>query len=45
LPRLCTNQLHLLDGGHWLLETHLAEVAALMRDFLGRVHAFKATRL
>jgi pimeloyl-ACP methyl ester carboxylesterase len=32
-------ELHLLDGGHWLLETQLEEVAALMRDFLGRVHA------
>ena len=32
-------ELHLLDGGHWLLETNLAEVAALSRDFLGRVHA------
>ncbi len=32
-------ELHLLDGGHWLLETHLEEVVALMRDFLGRVHA------
>jgi pimeloyl-ACP methyl ester carboxylesterase len=31
-------ELHLLDGGHWLLETHLDEVAMLMRDFLGRVH-------
>jgi pimeloyl-ACP methyl ester carboxylesterase len=31
-------ELHLLDGGHWLLETHLEEVAGLMRDFLGRVH-------
>ena len=31
-------ELHLLDGGHWLLETHLDEVVALMRDFLGRVH-------
>jgi len=30
--------LHLLDGGHWLLETNLEEVVALMRDFLGRVH-------
>ncbi|WP_077146345.1 alpha/beta fold hydrolase [Sphingopyxis sp. KK2] len=28
--------LHLLDGGHWLLETNLEEVAALMRDFLDR---------
>jgi pimeloyl-ACP methyl ester carboxylesterase len=31
-------ELHLLDGGHWLLETHLDEVVALMRDSLGRVH-------
>lgn len=29
--------IHLLeDGGHWLLETHLDEVVALMRDFLER---------
>ena len=32
-------ELHLLDGGHWLLETHLSEVVDYMRDFLGRVHA------
>lgn len=33
-------ELHLMDdGGHWLLETHLAEVVTLARDFLGRVHA------
>ncbi|WP_219339655.1 alpha/beta fold hydrolase [Luteimonas salinisoli] len=31
-------ELHLLDGGHWLLETNLDEVVALMRDFLARVH-------
>ncbi|WP_394843485.1 alpha/beta hydrolase [Pendulispora brunnea] len=31
-------ELHLLDTGHWALETHLAEIASLMRDFLGRVH-------
>lgn len=31
-------ELHLLDGGHWLLETCLDEVVALSRDFLGRVH-------
>jgi pimeloyl-ACP methyl ester carboxylesterase len=30
-------ELHVLDGGHWLLETHLGEVVALARDFLGRV--------
>jgi pimeloyl-ACP methyl ester carboxylesterase len=29
-------ELHLLDGGHWLLETHCGEVAARMRDFLSR---------
>ena len=32
-------ELHLLGGGHWLLETHLGEVVAYARDFLGRVHA------
>jgi pimeloyl-ACP methyl ester carboxylesterase len=32
-------ELHLLDGGHWALETNLTEVVALVRDFLGRVHA------
>lgn len=32
-------ELHMLDGGHWLLETNLDEVVALMREFLGRVHA------
>lgn len=32
-------ELHLFeDGGHWLLETHLDEVAGTMREFLGRVH-------
>ncbi|GAB2668257.1 alpha/beta hydrolase [Nocardia goodfellowii] len=29
-------ELHILDGGHWLLETHLAEVVSLLRDFLDR---------
>jgi pimeloyl-ACP methyl ester carboxylesterase len=33
-------ELHLFpSGGHWLLETHLDQVAPLVRDFLGRVHA------
>ena len=33
-------ELHLLDdGGHWLLETHLHQVASLMREFLERVHS------
>lgn len=31
-------ELHLLDGGHWLLETHLGEVVERVRDFLARVH-------
>lgn len=31
-------ELHLLDGGHWLLETHLDEVVALTRDFLTRLN-------
>lgn len=31
-------ELHLLDGGHWALETNLSEIVALTRDFLGRVH-------
>lgn len=35
LPRA---ELHLLDGGHWLLETHFDEVVGLMREFLSRVH-------
>lgn len=30
-------ELHLLEGGHWLLETHLEEVVALVRRFLERV--------
>ncbi|MDR7296799.1 pimeloyl-ACP methyl ester carboxylesterase [Pelomonas aquatica] len=31
-------ELHLLDGGHWLLETNLDDVVARVRHFLGRVH-------
>lgn len=27
-------ELHLLDGGHWLLETHIDEVLPLLRNFL-----------
>lgn len=30
-------ELHLLDGGHWLLETSLDEVVALIRPFLSRL--------
>lgn len=32
-------ELHMLDGGHWLLETSLDEATALTREFLERVHA------
>ncbi|GEC09907.1 hydrolase [Streptomyces spinoverrucosus] len=32
-------ELHLLDGGHWALETNLDEIVGLARDFLGRVHS------
>jgi pimeloyl-ACP methyl ester carboxylesterase len=31
-------ELHLLDGGHWILETNLGEVTQLSEDFLGRIH-------
>ena len=31
-------EFHLLDGGHWLLETNLDEVVALARHFLNRIH-------
>jgi pimeloyl-ACP methyl ester carboxylesterase len=33
LPRM---EAHILDGGHFLLETHAAEAALLMLDFIGR---------
>ena len=33
---LKTLETHLLDAGHFGLETHADEIAALMRDFLGR---------
>lgn len=32
-------ELHMLDGGHWALETNCNEIVSLARDFLGRVHA------
>jgi len=31
-------ELHMLDAGHWALETSLDEIVPLARDFLGRVH-------
>jgi hypothetical protein len=30
--------LHLLDAGHWALETSLDEVVPLVRNFLGRIY-------
>lgn len=32
-------ELHLLDGGHWLLETNLEEAVTLTRNFLARIHS------
>jgi pimeloyl-ACP methyl ester carboxylesterase len=32
-------ELHLLNGGHWALETNLEEIVTLARDFLERVHS------
>ncbi|PRC60535.1 alpha/beta hydrolase, partial [Mycobacterium sp. ITM-2017-0098] len=29
-------EIHLLDGGHFLLESALADVTTLIRDFLSR---------
>jgi pimeloyl-ACP methyl ester carboxylesterase len=37
LRHLPQAELHLLDGGHWLLETNLDEAVSLTRDFLKRV--------
>ncbi|MGL5818603.1 MAG: alpha/beta fold hydrolase [Phycicoccus sp.] len=39
LRELPDAELHLLGGGHWLLETHLDEVVPLVREFLDRVHS------
>ncbi|HEY0682863.1 MAG TPA: alpha/beta hydrolase [Steroidobacter sp.] len=30
-------ELHVTDGGHWLLESHFETVVPLIRDFLGRL--------
>jgi pimeloyl-ACP methyl ester carboxylesterase len=35
-------ELHMLDGGHWALETNLDEIVALAREFLSRVHEANA---
>lgn len=36
-PVLAQVPLHLLGGGHWLLETHLGEVVPLVADFLSHL--------
>ena len=38
LRELPEAEFHLLDGGHWALETNLDEIVALTSDFLGRVY-------
>jgi pimeloyl-ACP methyl ester carboxylesterase len=38
---LKTLEYHLLDAGHFALETNVDEIAGLMRDFLGRHVASK----
>lgn len=38
LRDLPDSELHVLDGGHWLLETNLNQAVSLSRDFLFRVH-------
>ena len=40
LPR---SELHLLDAGHWALETSLDDMVPLIRDFLGRVWSDRVT--
>jgi pimeloyl-ACP methyl ester carboxylesterase len=32
-------ELHLLDAGHWALETQLDQIVTLTRRFLDRVHS------
>jgi pimeloyl-ACP methyl ester carboxylesterase len=44
LRDLSDAELHLLDGGHWLLETNLDEATALMRDFLERKTSRRAVQ-
>jgi len=38
LPWLPGADVHIFDGGHRLLDTHLGEVVPLVRDFLARVY-------
>ncbi|MEJ7900699.1 MAG: hypothetical protein WKF63_02585 [Thermomicrobiales bacterium] len=39
LRDLPDTELHLLDGGHWALETNLDEIVTLAPDFLERMYA------
>jgi pimeloyl-ACP methyl ester carboxylesterase len=34
---LSAAEIHLLDGGHWALETNLTDIVPLVRDFLNRI--------
>ncbi|WP_454232123.1 alpha/beta fold hydrolase [Mycolicibacterium fortuitum] len=36
--------IHLLGGGHWVLETHLEEVVPLVDEFLATVYGAKTTK-
>jgi pimeloyl-ACP methyl ester carboxylesterase len=38
-------ELHLLDAGHWALETSLDQIAPLVGDFMGRVSGTATNRL
>lgn len=38
-------ELHVLDGGHWALETNLGEIVQLTRAFLGRIHGMADVRI
>jgi hypothetical protein len=35
--------IHLLGGGHWLLETHLDEAVPLVDEFLATVYSSNVT--
>jgi hypothetical protein len=38
-------ELHLLDAGHWALETSLDQIAPLVGDFMGRVSGTATNQL
>lgn len=35
-------ELHMLEGGHWALETNLGEIVPLLRDFLSRLQTSRS---